>query len=242
MHVLDLDHIFRLKSLAVSRTKEMFGREGCDTSKHFLPMLMASVIGAALSVGAGLLVSRWEDRVGIQEFHSVAENQSGLLQNGINQYLSRLVALRALFESSRDEVSRRQFELFAESILQDQTAIQSVSWIPRVPHTERAARERAAIDDGIPGYQIKAVGPGGSLAPSPERDEYFPIFYSTEKPKTSPVFGIDLASEPKRRKTLERAWRNNHAATFADFILHTGAGDRTGFIVMLPMYRQDLPF
>ena len=151
--------------------------------------------------------------------------------------------MRALFESSRDEVSRKQFEIFAERILRGQTAIQSVSWVPRVPHTERAARERAAIDDGIPGYQIKAVGlgPDGSLAPSPERDEYFPIFYSTEKPKTSPVFGIDLASERKRRETLERAWRNNQPATLADFRLHTGAGDRFGFIVVLPMYRKDLP-
>ena len=206
-------------------------------------MFMASAIGVALSVGAAFIVSQWEDRVGIREFHSVAENQSGILQNGINQYVSRLVALRALFESSLGEVSRRQFEIFAEEILRDQTAIQSVSWIPRVPHAERAARERAAIEDGIPGYHIKAVGlgPGGSLAPSPQRDEYFPIFYSTEKPKTSPVFGIDLASERKRRETLERAWRNNRPATFADFRLHTGAGDRFGFIVVLPMYRQDLP-
>jgi diguanylate cyclase (GGDEF)-like protein len=243
MHILDLEYIFYLKSLAVTRTKEMSIRKLWDTSKQFLPIFMASAIGAALSIGAGLLVSQWEDRVGIREFHSVAENQSGILQNGIDQYLSRLVALRALFESSRDEISRRQFEIFAERILRDQTAIQSVSWIPRVSRAERAARERAAVDDGIPGYHIKAVGlgPNGSLAPSPERDEYFPIFYSTEKPKTSPVFGIDLASERKRRETLERAWRNNKPATFADFRLHTGTGDQFGFIVVLPMYRQDLP-
>jgi diguanylate cyclase (GGDEF)-like protein len=235
--------MFFLRLPAVFRHPEISGRELWDHSKHFLPMFMAAVIGAALSIGGGLFVSQWEDRVAIQEFQSVAENQSGILQNGINQYLSRLVALRALFESSRDEVSRRQFEIFAERTLRDQTAIQSVSWIPRVSHAERATRERSAIDDGIPGYHIKAVGlgPDGSLAPSPEQDQYFPIFYSTEKPKTSPVFGIDLASEPKRRETLERAWRNNRPATFADFTLHSGAGNRLGFIVMLPIYRQDLP-
>src|SRR6202030_1744817 len=243
MRILGRGDVFRLKPPAVFRTPEISGRKLWHRRRHFLPPFMAAVIGVTLSIGARLLVSQWEDRVGIQEFHSVAENQSGILQNGINQYLSRLVALRALFESSRDEVSRRQFEIFAERILRDQTAIQSVSWIPRVSHAQRAARERAAIDDGIPGYHIKAVGsgPDGSLAPSPEREEYFPIFYSTEKPKTSPVFGIDLASERKRRETLDRAWRNNQPATLADFRLHTGAGDRFGFIVMLPMYRQDLP-
>ena len=85
--------------------------------------------------------------------------------------------MRVLFGSSRRGVSRSEFETFWELVLRDQTAIQSVSWIPRVPHAEREARERAAVDDGIPGYRIKAVGPGGSLAPSPERDEYFPILY-----------------------------------------------------------------
>src|SRR6202045_239516 len=171
--------MFFRKLPTVFQAPKMSGRELWGQSKHLLPMLMASAIGVALSIGGGLLVSQWEDRVAIREFQSVAENQFGILQNGINQYLNRLVALRALFESSRDEVSRRQFEIFAEGILRDQKAIQSVSWIPRVSHAERAARERAAIDDGIPGYRIKSVGPGGSLAPSPERDEYFPIFYST---------------------------------------------------------------
>jgi diguanylate cyclase len=243
MRILGLGTVFRLKPPAVSRSQKISGRKLWHWRKHFLPPFMAALIGVTLSIGAGLLVAQWEDRVGIREFDSVAENQSGILQNGINQYLSRLVALRALFESSHDEVSRGQFEIFAEEILRDQTAIQSVSWIPRVPHAERAARERAAIDDGIPDYHIKAVGqgPDGSLAPSPERDEYFPIFYSTEKPKTSPVFGIDLGSERMRRETLERAARNNQPATFADFRLHTGSGDRFGFIVVLPMYRQGLP-
>src|SRR6202140_3679620 len=235
--------MFFLKLPAVFRPPEMSRTELWGQSKPFLPMLMASAIGVALSIGGGLLVSQWENRVAIRELQTVAQNQSGILQNGINQYLGRLVALRALFESSRDEVNRRQFEIFSERTLRDQTAIQSVSWIPRVSHAERAAYERSAIDDGIPGYHIKAVGlgPDGSLALSPERDEYFPIFYSTEKPKTSSVFGIDLASEPKRREVLDRAWRNNQPATFADFTLHTGAGDRLGFIVMLPIFRQDLP-
>jgi diguanylate cyclase (GGDEF)-like protein len=223
---------------AVSRPPKMSGRGLWGLSEYFLPVFMASAIGVALSIGGGLLVSQWEDRVAIREFQSVAENQSGILQNGINQYLSKLVALRALFESSRDEVSRRQFEIFVERTLRDQTAIRSVNWIPRVSHAERAVRERSAIDDGITGYHIKAVGPDGSLAPSPDRDEYFPIFYSSEKSKTSPLFGLDLASEPKRRETLKRAWRNNQPATLADFKLHTGAGDRFGFFVVLPMYRQ----
>jgi diguanylate cyclase (GGDEF)-like protein len=241
MPTFGLGHPFDLKSIAIFRSKKMSGMKLWDTSTPLLPIFLASAIGVGLSIGAALLVSRWEDRIGIREFDSVAENQSLILQNGINQYVSRLVALRALFESSQGEVSRTQFEIFAEWILRDQTAIQSVSWIPRVRRIERAARERAAVADGIPGYRIKAVGTDGELAPSPERDEYFPIFYSTEKPKTSPVFGIDLASGPMRRATIERAGRNNQPATSVDFMLHSGDGDRSGFFVVVPMYRRGLP-
>ena len=63
----------------------MSGGKLWDTSKHLSPIFMASAIGVALSIGAGLLVSQWEDRVGIQQFYSVAENQAGILQSGINQ-------------------------------------------------------------------------------------------------------------------------------------------------------------
>src|SRR6202790_2559149 len=119
--------MFFLKLPAVFRHPKMSGRELWGQSKHFLPMLTACTIGVALSIGGGLLVSQWEDRVAIREFQSAAENQSGILQNGINQYLSKLVALRALFESSREEISRKQFEIFAELILRDQTLLTSVS-------------------------------------------------------------------------------------------------------------------
>jgi CHASE domain/RNA polymerase Rpb6 len=56
--------------------------------------------------------------------------------------------------SRRRGSARGEFETFAELLLRDQTAIQSVSWIPRVSHAEREARERAAVDEGIPGYHI----------------------------------------------------------------------------------------
>jgi hypothetical protein len=80
MRILGLGHIFHWKPPAFFRSPEMFGRKLRDTSRHFLPLFMASAIGVALSIGAGLRVSQWEDRIGIREFHSVAENQSGILQ------------------------------------------------------------------------------------------------------------------------------------------------------------------
>ncbi|MFZ2068486.1 MAG: hypothetical protein WAV27_21140 [Xanthobacteraceae bacterium] len=47
------------------------------------------------------------------------------------------------------------------------------------------------VGEGLPDYHIRSLGPNGSLPASPERDEYFPKFYSTEA-MGSPVYGIDI--------------------------------------------------
>src|SRR5664279_2477611 len=64
-----------------------------------LPPLIAAGIGLLLSLIAAYAVGRWEQRVTRVEFEGVAATELIVLQNGINEYISRLVALRPLFES-----------------------------------------------------------------------------------------------------------------------------------------------
>ena len=90
-------------------------------------------------------------------------------------------------------LSRNEFEAFAGRLLQNQSAIQSMSWVPRVTRAERGAVEAAARADGLAGYTIKFVAADNRLVPALEHEEYFPIYYSTEKPRTSPVYGIICA-------------------------------------------------
>src|SRR5262249_14228271 len=153
------------------------------------------------------------------EFMTRANNHAMILQNGLNEYLNKLVALRALFEATNYEIGRGEFERFSSNLLEGQRAIQNVSWIPRILDSERAAREFAADQQGIPGYHIKSIAGGGKLARSAPKDEYFPIYYSTEMPRTSRIYGIDLASEPMRRQTLERARDSGEPAMSKDFLL-----------------------
>ena len=77
------------------------------------PALIAAGIGLLLSLIAALAVGRWEQRVTEVAFRGAAETQVIVLQNGINEYLSRLVTLRTLFESANDEVTRSEFEVFS---------------------------------------------------------------------------------------------------------------------------------
>jgi diguanylate cyclase (GGDEF)-like protein len=202
-----------------------------------LPRVIAiAVMGTALSICAWLVASHWEDRIDELEFSARANNVGSTLQTGLNEYLGKVVALRALFESS-DHVTREEFRKFGDRILRNQPAILSMSWIPRVAHAERLAHERAAVLDGIHNYHIRSVNSDGSLVTSSDENEYFPVYYTTEKERAGAIYGLDLGDDGAREEALRRACDSNRLAASHSLLLQTGAGDRRGFFVVLPVYK-----
>jgi diguanylate cyclase (GGDEF)-like protein len=209
-------------------------------SRHLVPSLVTAAVGIALSVTAASMVALQEDRYSKAAFNSVAENYSMVLQNGVNEYLTKLLALRSLFDSSNDRVTRAEFEAFARPVLQSSSAIQTLSWVPRVLRSQRAEHELMAAQEGLPKYKIKVFAPDGSAAPAPEADEYFPIFYATV-PKSSRLYGLDLRSEPPTLTELEHA-RDGDQLGFSQVpALVSAGGTQHGFIFSLPVYRQGSP-
>jgi diguanylate cyclase (GGDEF)-like protein len=208
--------------------------------RHSVPILVAAIVGSVLSLSAWFVISGWEKRSAENEFIGTAEDHALALQNGLNEYLSKMIAVRATFNAS-DTVSRKQFGIFSDALLHGQTAIRGFSWFPRIRRDERSAHEIAATRDGLSDYRITVAGPDGSLVPSPEREEYFPVFYSNALSTASGVYGLDMYSEASRRVVLERARDGDQMATSLQVTLRTGDGDRNGFFVFMPVYRQDLP-
>ena len=199
-----------------------------------LSAAVAVVLGLALTLTAAFLVAKWEGRVARQEFTAVSENHLLILQNGWNEYLNKLVALRAMFESS-DAVTRVEFELFTKRMLRGLNAIQNFNWVPRVLNAERAAHERAAQHDGIPAYRIRYAPSHGTIVPSPERDEYLPVFYTT-LPKTNRLYGLDLRSTIADK--LDRARDLDELSCVPNWVLHSTDGATRGILLSLPVYRQ----
>jgi diguanylate cyclase (GGDEF)-like protein len=193
-----------------------------------------------LSVGAWYAASYREDRLAELELAALGNNHALLLENGIKEYIGKVAALRALFAAS-DQVRRDEFQIFADSILQDQAAILAVSWIPRVTREQRVGHELEAISQGLPGYRIKSAMPDGGLLPAADLAEHFPLLYSSKEPPGSPLYGLDLADGGVRQQTLERARDAGRIAVSGSFRLRSGVGDRNGFFVVLPVYRLGLP-
>ncbi len=190
-----------------------------------------------LSLIAAYAVGRWEQRVTKVEFEGVAATELIVMQNGINEYLSRLVTLRTLFESTNEEVTRSEFEVFGGRLFADHPGILRIGWLPRVNRKERADYEAAAVNDGIAGYQIRSLAPDGGLSPAPESKFYFPVFFSTES-KTSMVYGLDYSTEPIRWATLERARDNDAVATLPTKLVYDPKGGTPGVLVSVPVYAK----
>jgi diguanylate cyclase (GGDEF)-like protein/PAS domain S-box-containing protein len=208
---------------------------------HILPSAAAGVIGVILSLIAWFAVSAREDRLSQLDLDARTHSKVLGLQNGIDNYMGGLVALRALFEASDRAIGRQEFSSFSQSLQQGRTAILAFSWLPRILQSQRAAHELAAASEGLLHYQIKSVRAGGGLGPAAEKSEYFPVFYSTRESSASPLYGLDLNDGGVRQETLERARDSDRLTTSASFMLRSGEGDRAGFFVVLPVFRHSLP-
>lgn len=203
-------------------------------------VFIAGAISVLLSVIGWRLTSASEDRAFALEYAQHADNQASLLQSSVSDYLDKLYAVRALFDASDHPVSRDEFEKFGRALLVKNPAILNIAWIARIKRGERLAHEQAAARDGLPDYHIKAVGPNGTLPVSPEKEEYFPKFYSTEE-RTSPAYGLDLASEKSRARTLAHVRDDDVLSVSPPLVLHIGKGDRRGFWAILPVYADGAP-
>ena len=210
-------------------------RSGTSRRALYRPALVASCIGIVLSFAGAFAVSQWEKRVGRAEFEGIAETQAIVVQNGVNEYLSRLMTLRTLFESANEDITRSEYESFTSRLFEGHPAILRVVWIPKIRRKERGEYEAAAAADGVSGYRIKSFV-DGELAP--ESDEYYPVYFSTE-PKTSVLYGLDYWTDPDRRAALERA-RDDDQVT----VLRTkrfearGGPDAIGVAVVVPIYAK----
>ena len=167
-------------------------------------IISALALGAAWSAGAFGFVWQWEDTLAANELAAISRNHVVAVQDGLDGYLGKLWAVRALMET-HNNLSRSEFSQFTRRLLAREAGVQNFSWVPHVSRATRQAFEAAARLDGIPDYTIRQVMPEDTLIPSPDRDEYLPIYYSSVADKASRVYGIDLHSQEVFHDRLDRA-------------------------------------
>jgi diguanylate cyclase len=209
--------------------------------KQFPQILGAAAVGIVLSTCTWFYVSASDERLALQRFDQDATDNTQILRNGLNEYSNKLVAVGTLFSATQHDLTREEFDAFSNRLFKDQPAILGLSWVPRVTRNGRAAHELAAQLDGIADYHIRDVGPNNTLVVAPERDQYLPIYYSTKERPGSKLYGFDLHDGGLRQHVFETARDENRIVASRGFLLRSGAGDRHGFVVALPIYLRGRP-
>ena len=210
--------------------------------RHVWPIVTAACLGLAVAAASWGAVSAWEERLAHAKLKDTAKDYASALQHGFDQYLGRLLAVRAFYDAS-NQVDAGEFALFTRRILEGQGGKMRVIWSPRIVHEDRAVFEYKGQAAGRSGFFIKTWSQSGRQASAQPREEYYPILYSTyAAERVAPQLGVDLKTEPVRSETLERARDSGSMATAQNVTLRVPEGkDRRGFFVALPVYRQGLP-
>ena len=209
--------------------------------RHIWPIVAAAGLGLAVAVAAWFAVSVWEERLARAKFTAVAGDYASVLQNGLDDYLGKILAVRAFYDASI-EVDPDEFNLFTSRIMAGYDEAMRLIWCPRVSRDERAEFERKARERGLADFAIRTWAMTGPMSVSPERDEYFPILYSTVSSKRAATLGTDLNSEPTRSEAIRRAREGNIMATAQNIMLRNPIdGQREGFLALIPVYRHGSP-
>jgi CHASE1-domain containing sensor protein len=109
--------------------------------RQFLPCILAATIGIAASVTSAAVIVQRDNNDAERQFNVLAENHFMVLQNGLNEYVNRLHAVRALFDSSAESVTRNEFD--ANRLCRTCRSLGSKGRPASKGHTMRATHDNA---------------------------------------------------------------------------------------------------
>ena len=206
-----------------------------------IPTLLTLCTGILFSFSA-FLVAWNKDQQGIaKEFEQEAQDTTALIQNNVKQNLQQLESTVALYAAS-NEVTREEFKQFVQFYLPSHPEIQALEWIPRVPHSQRSAYERAAQQDGFTDFQFTERNSEDQMVRAAQRAEYFPVYFVEPYAGNEAALGFDLASNPDRLSALELARdKGQPVATAPINLVQKSDQSNKGFLVFWPIYDHDLP-
>lgn len=207
----------------------------------YVPVVLALVIGVALTLFALTVTRGWEEARARQDFAREVIVHAASPRQEIASTIEAVHAIRALYDASKD-VERDEFCAFAAVQMEEEhPGIQALEWIPRVAAADRAAFEAAARADGLAGFGFTERESQGRMVAAAARAEYFPVYFVEPVAGNEAALGFDLGSNPARLAALEKARDSGETVATARITLVQETGDQFGFLVFEPIYRKGAP-
>ncbi len=201
---------------------------------------MAVLVFGLVATAAGVIAAdRHTNRQAEQEFRVEAEAALASVEQRLLIYEETLRGLRALFAAS-DTVDRSEFHAYVEieNILGRLPGIQALEFTRRLTADELGAYTESVRAD----TSVNGVGyPEFVVYPVTDAVEHFVVDFIEPMQGNEVAHGFDLGSNPARLRAIEEARDTGAAVATEPITLVQDAEEQAGFLVLLPVYDNDLP-
>lgn len=203
-----------------------------EQASAWLVALVVLLAGFALTAIVAWAASDLYQQQLRQRFQLLVNERYTRLQERFEDQEQRLNSLRRFFVNS-DEVSREEFDGFAEPLL---LRTRAYAWAPRVFREQRRQFEQEVSEQRGAPFAIRELNAAGELAPASERDEYVPVLYSQTQSLLGSPLGFDLLAQPLRRSALERAQQTGKLAVSQPMqLVGVEPGYAAGVVLVAPV-------
>jgi len=177
-------------------------------SRQRLPLepVLFAAMGAVVSLaGWRLAVAVEEADISRQEeaaFSLEANARITALQQNVATELEAVRSLVSLYQASQI-VDAAEFTLFVNGSLERHPGLRAMEWAAVVPQEARDGVEATVLEGGIADFSVHP--PAGTAAPLQGDGPHVVVLFAEPLASNRSDLGLDLASEPKRRATLDAA-------------------------------------
>ena len=203
--------------------------------RHDMHWLLGLVLAVFFTLVTYTVLRGHEQSAAQSEFQADATGQLDHLASSMRLALVHLDALGSYFDATPD-VSRALFHQLARPLLDENSPIAALEWVPRVPNAERAAMIASARQDGFPLFDFTERNASGALVPVGNRAEYFPVYFIAPHRGNEAAFGFDLSTNPARRAALMQAISTRRLVATDRITLVQDPGANDGFLVFRPVF------
>jgi PAS domain S-box-containing protein len=196
--------------------------------------------GCALAAVVFSISNHVEDELADERFTKVAEAATQSIRSRLEIYADSLRAGGAFYAAS-EHISRRDWHDYASSLdlLTRYPGINGMGVVLPVAPAEVDRFVAEARADGMPDFSIRAIP--GTGDPRRAGDDHFVILYIEPVSLNLPAIGLDLASETNRRRAALESREIGRPQITDPIVLVQDVEKRTGFLLLVPMYRPGLP-
>ena len=169
------------------------------------------------------------------QFRLQARDYVSSIANRVTENNTTVEAVAALVNAS-DHVDRDEFRIFTQPFLDQNPSIQALQWIQYSKDSEREKFEALAQADGLTDFHFKDLDSIETSDPSPQRDDYYVIYYNEPAEPNHLVTGLDNGSDTGRKEALLGAVKRGCATSSSPITVPQENEGSRAYLVYVPVY------